>query len=143
MIGSCKAVIGHREECAGLASKLYSNKSCLKSVLTAMAGVLKVILCLKNKLIPPQPSSGHVMFNDEFGNLVPGATMLSKVMSFPTQTCTSIVSLFGRSGTLAGVLLQPVLEPHVSTQPKDSASKAHIFIIALGEGLGVFGENPG
>ncbi|KAH7872218.1 polyketide synthetase, partial [Lentinula edodes] len=86
-IGSSKAVIGHTEECAGL------------------AGILKCLLCLQNNIIPPQPISGPLnavieQFPDSI--IIPSRAVPLPPTKWP-RFCS--VSSFGLSGTLANVII--------------------------------------
>ncbi|PIG79668.1 polyketide synthase-nonribosomal peptide synthetase hybrid [Aspergillus arachidicola] len=97
-VGSIKTLIGHLEGCAGL------------------AGLMKAIMCLKNRTITPN------MF---FDNLNPNITPFYDHLSVPTNTMPwppvahgcplrASVNSFGFGGTNA----HAIVESYVSSQPK-------------------------
>ncbi|PBK78585.1 polyketide synthetase [Armillaria solidipes] len=108
-IGSAKAVIGHTEECAGL------------------AGVLKVMLCLSNNLIPPQPPTG--VLNEGANFLDADMIIPSKPVAFLSHESGPLcaISSFGLSGTLASVILEGRLPSLAHSCPTNTS---YIFIIS-------------
>ncbi|KAA1472727.1 thiolase-like protein [Dentipellis sp. KUC8613] len=101
ILGAVKALIGHTEECAGL------------------AGVLKAILCLKNNVIPPQPHLGRI--NQDFDLAPSRITIPRTVKAFGHIDRPRLVgvSSFGLSGTLAHVILE---EPDQITSSDEAAA---------------------
>ncbi|KAF8523370.1 polyketide synthetase [Hysterangium stoloniferum] len=119
-IGSVKAVIGHTEECAGL------------------AGILKILACLQNNAIPPQPAIGPLNKGIDLGRC--HVAIPSKITPFfrhddALRLCS--VSSFGLYGTLANIIVQEVHEKVIdddasdaSTHNHPSDSKVSLFIIS-------------
>ncbi|KZV76664.1 hypothetical protein PENSPDRAFT_730994 [Peniophora sp. CONT] len=111
-IGSSKAVIGHTEECAGL------------------AGVLKAILCFKYDTIPPQPFTGPLHETLES----PQAPFL--LSSRPTPLLPSSqprligISSFGLSGTLAHIILQEPVPRQTSTSHSPPDIRPRAFVLS-------------
>ncbi|ETW77135.1 putative multidomain protein [Heterobasidion irregulare TC 32-1] len=108
-IGSSKAVIGHVEECAGL------------------AGVLKSMTCFSHNVIPPQPRTGPLNESIDFdaSNII----VTNKVTPFfrGKQPRLCSVSSFGLSGTLAHLILEePPSEP---PNPMNSGYATSIFLL--------------
>ncbi|TDL21967.1 hypothetical protein BD410DRAFT_770959 [Rickenella mellea] len=103
IVGAVKGVIGHTEECAGL------------------AGVLKAMLCLKHNTIPPQPALVNLNPEIDFDKariVVPRSVRVF----LPKDTRRVVgVSSFGLSGTLAHVLLQDPPAVSCPDEPSDSA----------------------
>ncbi|TFY50320.1 hypothetical protein EVG20_g11587, partial [Dentipellis fragilis] len=105
ILGAVKALIGHTEECAGLAD--------------SREGLLKAILCLKNNVIPPQPHLGRI--NQDF-DLVPSRITIPRtVKAFGHIDRPRLVgvSSFGLSGTLAHIILE---EPEQNTSSDEAAA---------------------
>lgn len=90
LMGSVKAVVGHTEECAGL------------------AGVLKTMLCLRYKTVPPQPNLGFIHPNLDTcaSKIVIPRTAQALVDPDSSKPVVCVVSSFGLSGTLAHIILE-------------------------------------
>ncbi|KIJ54123.1 hypothetical protein M422DRAFT_154033, partial [Sphaerobolus stellatus SS14] len=89
LVGSVKAVIGHTEECAGL------------------AGVLKALLCLRHNAIPPQPPTGplnKVIDHESCKVVIPAKVM--PFLPYQRQPRLCAISSFGLYGTLGGVIVE-------------------------------------
>ncbi|KAI0030106.1 hypothetical protein K488DRAFT_12764, partial [Vararia minispora EC-137] len=88
-IGSLKGVIGHTEECAGL------------------AGVLKALLCFSHCMLPAQPFTGSLhKIIDETDTPLTLPSHYHALHSSERQGCRIGVSSFGLSGTLAHLILE-------------------------------------
>ncbi|KAF8636077.1 hypothetical protein AX17_003784 [Amanita inopinata Kibby_2008] len=109
-LGAIKSVIGHTEECAGL------------------AGVLKALCCFQNNAIPPQPLIKGLNKNIDFTTAkicIPQRT----ISLLPSTDPRVIgVSLFGLTGTLAQVIIQE--PPVVNSRPVKHEIDRYIFVIS-------------
>ncbi|KAF7798039.1 hypothetical protein EIP86_009251 [Pleurotus ostreatoroseus] len=110
VVGSVKAVIGHTEECAGL------------------AGVLKSVLCFKNGIVPPQP---HIRsLNPDIDLERCRAIIPRSVHGFASGSRKRIISIssFGLSGTLANIILE---EPRTTQFPPETDSnRKYLFTLS-------------
>jgi acyl transferase domain-containing protein/acyl carrier protein len=110
VLGAVKANLGHLELAAGMAS------------------LLKAVLVLQHKLIPPQP--GFVAPNPEID--FQGAVVPQHALPWPEQTRLAAVSGFGLSGTNAHLILEG--PPPVEPQEPSSAPDRPVHLLALSAG---------
>lgn len=123
-IGSVKAVVGHTEECAGLAGMWWVPILLLLTHIPL--GVLKALLCFANNAIPPQPRTGPL--NAAIDSMTCRAIVPGSITAFLPQGLPRLcgVSSFGLSGTLAHIILQePQLVPL-----QISHTGRHVFILS-------------
>ncbi|KAF9461926.1 polyketide synthetase [Collybia nuda] len=108
-LGSVKGVIGHTEECSGL------------------AGLLKAILCIKNEAIPPQPRLG--IPNEAIDMEAPKLIVPQKLTPFPVGATPRLVGIssFGLSGTLAHLILEEF--PWKTRLPATSPKARQLFLL--------------
>lgn len=111
-VGSIKTVIGHLEGCAGL------------------AGVLKVILAIKHKTIPP-----NLLFNELNPEIKPyyGPLQITKVpLAWPEQPAgtpmRASVNSFGFGGTNAHAIIEGFTNEHVPI-PEDELTPASPLLL--------------
>ncbi|CAA7262015.1 unnamed protein product [Cyclocybe aegerita] len=115
-IGSSKAVIGHTEECAGL------------------AGTLKVLLCLHHNAIPPQPRTGPFNSTISTGRVHICRKISPFVHGKFRRYCS--VSSFGLSGTLANIVIGETSSEYSlpPAPPALTASPIFVFVISAKSG---------
>jgi acyl transferase domain-containing protein len=103
VIGSAKANIGHTEAAAG------------------MAGLIKTILCLRRKLIPPSLHLRKPNPNIPWGELP--LTVPVEMMEWPKSSSSALagVSAFGLSGSNAHVILEEAPDSPPSSNRTNSS----------------------
>lgn len=125
-----KAVLGHTEECAGLASKNIAIYI-LNINLNLLSGVLKSIIhvCLQENLIPPQP---HIERLDQQIDFV-GNKLVAHQRPVPfirrDKPRHIGISSFGLSGTLAHIILGDVPD-HFTAYSQQGTSSLKIFLLS-------------